>query len=145
MPRTEPQAAGHGRPAARLAVFMCAALLPLAGWAVCTCGFGDGRFTRVTISADGDMADWAPVHADTDNNVCDGPINGLLDRDVVKAPDTDEGEQEGQDSGQLHGGPPPDTTWISLVWSLQWTTAPGKRVNERERIVSPRPVTAVSA
>jgi hypothetical protein len=61
---------------------LLAMLAPLAGWAVCTCGFGDGKFTLVTIAVDGNMADWAPVHADTDNNVCDGPANGLLDRDA---------------------------------------------------------------
>jgi hypothetical protein len=63
-------------------MMLLATLLPLAGWAVCTCGFGDGQFTQVTISLDGNLADWAPVHADTDNNTCDGPANGLLDRDA---------------------------------------------------------------
>lgn len=51
-------------------------------WAVCTCGYGDGRFTLVTIVPDGNLADWAPVHADIDNNVCDGPVNSLVDRDA---------------------------------------------------------------
>ena len=51
-------------------------------WAVCTCGFGDGRLTLVSINVNGNMNDWAPVHADLDNNVCDGPANGLTDRDA---------------------------------------------------------------
>ena len=81
MSRTRPQPA-RLRPGARLATLLLATLLPLAGWAVCTCGFGDGQFTQVSIAVDGNMADWAPVHADTDNNVCDGPANGLADRDA---------------------------------------------------------------
>jgi hypothetical protein len=68
--------------AARLVTTLLATLVPIAGWAVCTCGFGDGQFTQTTITLDGNMADWAPVHADTDNNVCDGPANGLTDRDA---------------------------------------------------------------
>lgn len=59
-----------------------ATALPVTTYAVCTCGFGDGRFTLETISLDGDMSDWAPVHADVDNNVCDGPAGGLTDRDA---------------------------------------------------------------
>lgn len=51
-------------------------------WAQCTCGFGDGQFTLTTINVDGNIADWAPVHADLDNNVCDGPANALIDRDA---------------------------------------------------------------
>ena len=70
------------RYAARLATTLLATLAPVAGWAVCTCGFGDGQFTQTTITLDGNMGDWAPVHADIDNNVCDGPANGLLDRDA---------------------------------------------------------------
>lgn len=53
-----------------------------AAWAVCTCGYGDGRFTLAPIIVDGNLADWAPVHADIDNNVCDGPSGGLTDRDA---------------------------------------------------------------
>lgn len=66
----------------RLAVFVLAGLLPATTWAVCACGFGDGQFTLVSINVDGNMADWAPVHADQDNNVCDGPANGLTDLDA---------------------------------------------------------------
>jgi hypothetical protein len=60
-----------------------AALLPVTTWAACTCGFGDGLFTLAPIVMDGNLADWAPVHADPDNNVCDGPANGLTDRDGI--------------------------------------------------------------
>jgi hypothetical protein len=67
---------------ARLAVFLLAGLLPAITWAVCTCGFGDGQFSLVSINPNGNMNDWAPVHADTDNNVCDGPANGLTDLDA---------------------------------------------------------------
>jgi uncharacterized repeat protein (TIGR01451 family) len=70
------------RHAARLAITALASLIPAVGWAVCSCGFGDGQFTQVPIGLDGNMADWAPVHADIDNNVCDGPSGGLLDRDA---------------------------------------------------------------
>jgi uncharacterized repeat protein (TIGR01451 family) len=55
---------------------------PLTTWAICSCGFGDGRFTLTTINVDGNMGDWAPVHADLDNNVCDAPSGGLTDRDA---------------------------------------------------------------
>ncbi|MGI9248260.1 MAG: hypothetical protein ACR2QI_04555, partial [Woeseiaceae bacterium] len=65
-----------------LGVALLATAAPIVAWAVCTCGFGDGQFTLVTITADGDLSDWAPVHADTDNNVCDGPANGDADRDA---------------------------------------------------------------
>ena len=68
--------------APRCAVFLLAVMVPVAAWAACTCGFGDGKFTLVAINVDGDMTDWGPVHADTDNNVCDGPINGLTDLDA---------------------------------------------------------------
>jgi len=67
---------------ARLVTTLLAMLAPVAGWAVCSCGFGDGVFTQTTITLDGNMADWAPVHADVDNNVCDGPSGGLTDRDA---------------------------------------------------------------
>jgi hypothetical protein len=70
------------RHVARLATTLLASLAPVAAWAVCTCGFGDGQFTQTTITLDGNMGDWAIVHADTDNNVCDGPANGLVDRDA---------------------------------------------------------------
>lgn len=66
----------------RIAVFLMAAALPVATWAVCTCGFGDGQLTLMTINVDGNLADWAAVHADLDNNVCDGPSGGLTDRDA---------------------------------------------------------------
>jgi len=82
MPQTHRNANPVRLLAARLATTLLATLVPIAGWAVCTCGFGDGQFTQTTITLDGNMADWAPVHADTDNNVCDGPSGGLLDRDA---------------------------------------------------------------
>lgn len=66
----------------RLAVLLLAGLLPAITWAVCTCGFGDGQFTLVSINVNGNMNDWAPVHADVDNNVCDGPANGIVDLDA---------------------------------------------------------------
>ncbi len=66
----------------RLTVLLASAAWPVAAWAVCSCGFGDGAFTLAPIVADGNMADWAPVHADLDNNVCDGPSGGLPDRDA---------------------------------------------------------------
>jgi hypothetical protein len=66
----------------RTAVLLLATAAPIAAWAVCTCGFGDGVFTLAPITVDGNMADWAPVHADLDNNVCDGPSGGLTDRDA---------------------------------------------------------------
>ena len=66
----------------RVIAALLATAVPVAAWAACTCGFADGRFTTMTISVDGDTSDWAPVHADTDNNVCDGPANGLTDRDA---------------------------------------------------------------
>ena len=50
--------------------------------AVCICGFSDGQFTTHTgIVLDGNLADWAPVLADPDNNTCDGPSGGLPDLD----------------------------------------------------------------
>jgi uncharacterized repeat protein (TIGR01451 family) len=66
----------------RCAVSCAAALLSAGAWAACLCGVGDARFTLTTISIDGDVSDWAPVHADLDNNVCDGPSGGLTDRDA---------------------------------------------------------------
>jgi uncharacterized repeat protein (TIGR01451 family) len=68
--------------AAKIAAFFLGLASPIAAWAICSCGFGDGQFTLTTINVDGNMADWAPVHADTDNNVCDGPSGGLTDRDA---------------------------------------------------------------
>ena len=65
-----------------LATLALSSLVPAIAWAVCTCGFGDGRLTLVSINVNGNMNDWAPVHADLDNNVCDGPANGLMDRDA---------------------------------------------------------------
>ena len=66
----------------RVISFVLAALAPAATWAVCTCGFQDGLFTLAPITVDGDISDWASVLADPDNNVCDGPANGLTDRDA---------------------------------------------------------------
>ncbi len=66
----------------RLATVFTASCLPLAAWAVCTCGFGDGAFTLAPIGVDGNLADWAPIHADLDNNTCDGPSGGVADRDA---------------------------------------------------------------
>jgi hypothetical protein len=66
---------------ARITAFFLVAAPPVTAWAVCSCGFGDGLFTLTTISLDGNMADWAAVHADLDNNVCDGPSGGITDRD----------------------------------------------------------------
>ena len=66
----------------KAAVLWLAAMSPMVAYAVCTCGFGDGAFTLATISVDGNLADWAPVHADPDNNVCDGPSGSLTDRDA---------------------------------------------------------------
>ena len=51
--------------------------------AVCVCGFSDGQFTTHTgIVLDGNLADWAPIHADPDNNICDGPAGGIADLDA---------------------------------------------------------------
>ncbi len=69
--------------ASRLRILVLAAALPVATWAVCVCGGGDGVFELSTIiTVDGDISDWAPVHADPDNNVCDGPSGGLTDLDA---------------------------------------------------------------
>ena len=66
----------------RAGCIIAGALIPIVVWAQCVCGFGDGQFTLAPITVDGNIADWAPVHADPDNNVCDGPVNGLIDRDA---------------------------------------------------------------
>jgi len=68
--------------ASRAVLSLLASFASVAAWAVCTCGFGDGQFTLTTINVDGNLADWASVHADPDNNVCDGPANSLTDRDA---------------------------------------------------------------
>jgi hypothetical protein len=55
--------------------------LPSEARAQCVCGFEDGLFTTDTgVTVDGSMADWAVIHADPDNNVCDGPP--IADRDA---------------------------------------------------------------
>ena len=64
-----------------ITIFMASAW-SIAVWAACTCGYGDGMFTLTSISVDGDLSDWAPVLADVDNNVCDGPVGGTSDRDA---------------------------------------------------------------
>lgn len=71
-----------GSHVSKAVIVTIAALFPALVWAVCACGFGDGRFTLVSINVNGNMNDWAPVHADLDNNVCDGPANSLADRDA---------------------------------------------------------------
>ena len=68
--------------AGQLFIAVVATLAPALVLAICTCGYGDGQFTLVSINVNGNMNDWAPVHADLDNNVCDGPANGLTDRDA---------------------------------------------------------------
>ncbi len=65
-----------------IAVAMVILALPTSVWANCTCGYGDGQYTLTSIRLDGNTSDWAAVWADTDNNVCDGPANNLLDRDA---------------------------------------------------------------
>ena len=47
-----------------LAALALSSLVPVIAWAVCTCGFGDGRLTLVSINVNGNMNDWAPVHFD---------------------------------------------------------------------------------
>ncbi len=74
--------AGMSSLRARIVVFFVAAATPVATWAVCSCGYGDGVFTLTTINVNGILDDWAAVHADIDNNVCDGPSGGLIDRDA---------------------------------------------------------------
>ncbi len=66
----------------RLVVILAATLVPISVWAVCTCGNGDARFALPPMVIDGNFGDWGPVHADPDNNVCDGPANGLTDLDA---------------------------------------------------------------
>ena len=66
----------------RVGSVIVGAMVPIVVWAQCICGFGDGQFTLTTIIVDGNIADWAAVHSDVDNNVCDGPVNALLDRDA---------------------------------------------------------------
>lgn len=66
----------------RILVFATAALMPVGAWAACTCGNGDAQYALPPMTVDGNFADWGPVHADPDNNVCDGPINGLTDLDA---------------------------------------------------------------
>ena len=73
---------GNSGPGARFTALVLLALPPVTAWAVCLCGFGDGQFTLTTINVDGNVGDWAPVHADLDNNVCDGPSGSLTDRDA---------------------------------------------------------------
>ena len=82
MPNADRRPPGTSTLASRLGVLVLAAALPVATWAVCMCGGGDGVFTLITITVDGDISDWAPVHADRDNNVCDGPSGGLTDLDA---------------------------------------------------------------
>jgi len=69
-------------PGARLVALVLGLAAPLVTWAICACGFDDGQFTLTTINVDGNMGDWAAVHADPENNVCDGPSGGLIDRDA---------------------------------------------------------------
>ena len=69
---------GRGTPPAGFLLFLT--LFPAWVWAVCACGFGDGRLTLTSINVNGNMGDWASVHADQDNNVCDGA--GSSDRDA---------------------------------------------------------------
>ena len=64
------------------AAVLAGVVWPATAYAICTCGYGDGLFTLTTIAIDGNTSDWAPVHADVDNNVCDGPSGGLTDRDA---------------------------------------------------------------
>ena len=46
----------------------------------CVCGYANGRYTLTTITPDGNMADWAAVLADADNNSCDAA--DATDRDA---------------------------------------------------------------
>ncbi len=70
---------GLGRGAA-VALLSALLAVPAPVQAACVCGFGDGILTLMTITVDGNTADWAPVLADLDNNVCDGPPGA--DRDA---------------------------------------------------------------
>jgi uncharacterized repeat protein (TIGR01451 family) len=50
--------------------------------AACVCGNGDGiPIVNYTINVDSNMADWAAIHADQDNNVCDSTSGQLGERD----------------------------------------------------------------
>jgi uncharacterized repeat protein (TIGR01451 family) len=73
-----------GVAARRAVALLLLTLLPASAvWAVCVCGFADGFFTTHTgVVIDGNLADWAVIHADPDNNTCDGPSGGLPDRDA---------------------------------------------------------------
>ena len=82
MPNAVPYRGARARRRSRIAAALLVMAAPAAVWAVCSCGFGDGRFTLVSINVNGNMNDWVPVHADLDNNVCDGPANGSADRDA---------------------------------------------------------------
>jgi len=66
----------------KLVVWLALLLLSPVSWSQCVCGFQDGRPTLISITVDGAMDDWAQVHGDPDNNVCDGPANGIPDRDA---------------------------------------------------------------
>jgi len=66
-----------------LATLLVALLVNFDARGQCVCDGGDGLFTTHTgVSVDGSLADWAVVHGDPDDNVCDGPTGGLLDRDA---------------------------------------------------------------
>lgn len=66
-----------------LTCLLAAGLAAVPARARCVCGFADGLFTTHTpMPMDGSLADWAPIHADTDNNVCDGPVGAVADRDA---------------------------------------------------------------
>lgn len=80
--RTVTLAAVSHRRLPRILVVLLSALLPVAAWAACTCGNGDGQLALPPMVIDGNFGDWAPVHADPDNNVCDGPANGIPDLDA---------------------------------------------------------------
>jgi uncharacterized repeat protein (TIGR01451 family) len=73
--------------------------------AACSCGFDDGSFTLITEAIDGTFSGagsgWDEVHADTDNNVCDGP------------PATD------LDAGDLTNDSR-DITWFAYSWDANY-------------------------
>jgi uncharacterized repeat protein (TIGR01451 family) len=65
------------------ALVLAVLLAPARAGAACVCGFQDGLFTTHSgITVDGNLGDWAPVHGDPDNNICDGPSGGIPDRDA---------------------------------------------------------------
>lgn len=69
------------------AVLFAFFLAPAASRAACVCGGGDGiplTYPSPPIVIDGDMADWAAVLSDEDNNVCDG-TSGVDDLDSPNA------------------------------------------------------------